>query len=337
MITTEKQLLTLSLPTTFTMVDPVEKTESIADFIGMKEYPVFLTIQDPAVAITSGYNEKDAVALWTRHGKQIITPDEYMDLVEAFKPDLYMTLCDGDTDMNSSSKRIRKSVERSKKMFERCLHRHNSSAVLGKKGLLGAIEGGYSIEARTLSVQTFAGEDLAGFVIDGLHKNGPLTENIKFTSIENVIKHTINLLPEDKMRVSTGSWNPETVINLVDMGVDLFDSSYAYFITERSCALTFLCQHSEANESAMISIAETRYADDFSPICRVCECLTCKNHTRAYLHHLHHTKELLERVLLMIHNTHHCLQYFKEIRESLKSGTFQDLKYRIHGKFSKSV
>lgn len=44
-----------------------------------------------------------------------------------------------------------------------------------------------------------------------------------------------------------------------------------------------------------------RYKDDFSPICKKCECLTCQNHTRAYLHHLHHTKEMLGLILLMMY------------------------------------
>lgn len=45
----------------------------------------------------------------------------------------------------------------------------------------------------------------------------------------------------------------------------------------------------------------SRYADDFSCICKECKCLTCQNHSRAYIHHLHHTKELLALVLLMMY------------------------------------
>jgi len=45
----------------------------------------------------------------------------------------------------------------------------------------------------------------------------------------------------------------------------------------------------------------SRYADDFSPICKKCKCLTCQNHTRAYIHHLHHTKEMLALVLLTMY------------------------------------
>lgn len=56
-----------------------------------------------------------------------------------------------------------------------------------------------------------------------------------------------------------GSWNPATVLDLVELGVDVFDSSYPYVITEQNQALTFMCDHDicENNQYAM-SIAEKR-------------------------------------------------------------------------------
>lgn len=60
------------------------------------------------------------------------------------------------------------------------------------------------------------------------------------------------------MRVVMGSWNPVTVIDLVALGVDLFDSSYPYSITERSCALTFLYEHSTTEDQPLILISEAR-------------------------------------------------------------------------------
>lgn len=44
-----------------------------------------------------------------------------------------------------------------------------------------------------------------------------------------------------------------------------------------------------------------RYVEDFEPICKACSCLTCKNHTKAYINHLIQTKELLAQVLLMMY------------------------------------
>ncbi|KAL1456387.1 hypothetical protein WDU94_001118 [Cyamophila willieti] len=63
-----------------------------------------------------------------------------------------------------------------------------------------------------------------------------------------------------------------------------------------------------------------RYESDFTPVLSQCECYTCRNHTRAYIHHLISVKEMLASVLLSIHNLHHYFKFFKTIRESLLSG-----------------
>jgi len=56
-----------------------------------------------------------------------------------------------------------------------------------------------------------------------------------------------------------GCWNPATVLDLVELGVDVFDSSYPYVITEQSQALTFLCDHDTCeNSQHAMSIAEKR-------------------------------------------------------------------------------
>lgn len=47
------------------------------------------------------------------------------------------------------------------------------------------------------------------------------------------------LLPENKMRIVHGCWNPVVIIQLVKLGIDLFDTSYLHVVTERQAALTF--------------------------------------------------------------------------------------------------
>ncbi|XP_015604359.1 queuine tRNA-ribosyltransferase accessory subunit 2 isoform X2 [Cephus cinctus] len=333
MVTTEQQFLSVSLPSTITMAEFVKQTPSFTDFVSMQEYPTFLSINDPAETTTSGHQEKHSISIWAKHGRHILSPDSYMDIVETFKPDMYVALCDGDTDEKSSAKRISKSIERSKTQLETCLLRHNSSNTIKSKGILGAIEGGYNLHARERCINYLKDKTLLGYVIDGLHKNGPQVQKINTDQIRNVIEHTINLLPTDKLRVSMGSWNPATLVDLIDMGVDVFDSSYAYLATEKATALTFLCDHQPTDNhhtSYVISVAEDKYADDFTPICKSCECLACQKYTRAYLHHLCHCKELLLLVLLMIHNTHYYLQFFKTIRKHIKEGTFKEFQKKIH-------
>lgn len=335
-VTTEEQLLTVSLPSTILMEDVIKELDvSFADFVSMKEYINFLSIHDPAYTTNPGFQQLDSISVWSRTGRVVVSANKYMELVKAYKPDLYVALCDGDTNVNSSAKRVSKAVRRSKTLLEQCLDIHLRSDILKSKGILGPVEGGYNLQAREESIDYLKDKPLAGFVIDGLHNNGPDVQNISLEQIKQVVQHTVNLLPIDKIRVSMGCWNPTTVLDLIELGVDVFDSSYPYIITEQSQALTFMCDHDTCgNNQCVMSIAEKRYADDFSPICKKCECLACQNHTRAYIHHLHHTKEMLALVLLMIHNIHHYLQFFRVIRDSIKKGTFNQLQTKIRLKYT---
>jgi len=119
------------------------------------------------------------------------TAKKYMDIVQVYKPDLYVALCDGDTNINSSAKRVTKAIIRSKTLLEQCLDIHLSSDVLKSKGILGPIEGGYNLQAREESISYLKDKPLTGFVIDGLHNNGPEVQDISSEQVKQVIKHTI--------------------------------------------------------------------------------------------------------------------------------------------------
>ncbi|XP_015182893.1 PREDICTED: queuine tRNA-ribosyltransferase subunit QTRTD1 homolog [Polistes dominula] len=334
-VTKQQHLLSISLPSTLKMEECIKKLNvSFAEFVSMKEYINFLSIQDPTETTPLGFQQADSISVWSREGRSIFTADKYMDLVESFEPDLYVALCDGNK--HDSKKRISKAMCRSKTLTDQCLRRHAASNKLKSKSILGAVEGGYDLQIRKESVEYLIDKPLAGFVIDGLHQNGPDVKDIQLKQIKNVIEHTINLLPADKLRVSLGCWNPLVTLELINLGIDIFDSSYPYIITERSEALTFLCDHDSCkNISHVLNFSEKSYKDDFSPICEHCECLTCKNHTRAYLHHLQMTKELLGMVLLMIHNMHHYIEFFKLIRQSIKEDKFNQFREKINLKFTK--
>ncbi|XP_020284220.1 queuine tRNA-ribosyltransferase accessory subunit 2 isoform X2 [Pseudomyrmex gracilis] len=332
MVTTKQQLLSVSLPSTISMKDTLKELNiSFAEFVCMEEYINFLSIHDIAYTTNSGFQRLDSISLWSRTGRVFLTAKDYMEIVQAFKPDFYVALCDGDTNVNSSAKRVSKAVSRSKVLLEQCLDIHLGSDTLKSKGILGPVEGGYNLEAREESISYLKDKPLAGFVIDGLHNNGPSVQNVSSEQVKQVVQHTINLLPADKVRVSMGCWNPTTVLDLIELGVDIFDSSYPYVITEQSKALNFMCDCSDtcASDEYAISVAEKRYKDDFSPICKKCTCITCKNHTKAYLHHLQQTKEMLGSVLLMIHNTHQYLDFFTAIRDSIRNGTFNQLRTKF--------
>ncbi|XP_063987357.1 queuine tRNA-ribosyltransferase accessory subunit 2 [Diachasmimorpha longicaudata] len=338
MLTKEQQMLSVTLPSTITMLDAVQQSQSFTEFVSMQEYPTILTIQDPTQKTPHGYQKYVTTAVWSKHGQHQITPETYMNLVEAFKPDIYVALCDGDSNEETPEKKVTKVVERSKRQFDQCFQIHQSSDILKNTCLLGAVEGGYDLSAREQSARFLMEKNLEGYVIDGLHVNGPEVQNLQFGKIKDVVHHTLDMLPVDKLKVSMGCWNPNVILELIDSGVDIFDSSYPYVMTETAKAITFMCDSHEHDSNyhpeLVISISDKRYADDFSPICDKCQCLTCKNHTRAYLNHLYNTKELLFSVLLMMHNTHTYLEFFKTIREHIRKGTFSQFKKQFIDKFS---
>ncbi|KAG7187650.1 hypothetical protein KM043_016708 [Ampulex compressa] len=337
-VISEQCALSLSLPTTLSMVDPISELKvNYANFVGMKEYIHFLSIQDPGEAIDFSYEQSSYVAVQCRTGKRKITVNDYMNAVQTFKPDLYLALCKGDTNINSSKKRVMKNVHSSNLLLEQCLKTHQDSKLLKlSSGILGAVEGGYNLEARQLSINYLKDKPLQGYVIDGLHENGAVARDIPFAQIREIVQHTIELLPAEKLRVSMGSWNPVTVLGLINLGVDIFDTTYAYIATEKTEALNFLCNDCCNNVEPVIKISEERYKNDFSPICKKCQCLACQNHTKAYMHHLSETKEMLGMVLLMIHNMHHYYQFFSAIRENLRNGTFDEFQVKICSKFRHS-
>jgi len=73
-----------------------------------------------------------------------------------------------------------------------------------------------------------------------------------------------------------------------------------------------------------VSIRSARHAREFEPIDSECQCYTCQNYTRAYIRHLHHTKEVLGLRLSTIHNLHFYLDLMRHMRQAIIDGTFVD-------------
>ncbi|XP_066600528.1 queuine tRNA-ribosyltransferase accessory subunit 2-like [Prorops nasuta] len=335
-VTSDRHMLLASLSSTISMSKSIEALNStLGKFTSMEEHLQLLSIHDTAITTTRGHQKLNSVAVWNKLGRHQLTANEFMDVVEILQPDIWVALCDGDTDINSGKKRLFKAVNRSNALLEECLERYKKSVGLKSTAILGAVQGGYDLSSREYSINYLKDKPLSGYVIDGLHTNGPDTQSISIEQIRNIVQHTINLLPNDKPRVSTGCWNPITILNLIELGVDIFDSTYAYTMTEESKALTFLCDNDDCKHTVpFITLLDERHKDDFTPICEKCKCLACRSYTKAYIHHLCQTKEMLNLVLLMIHNMHQYLQFFQDIRNNMRGGAFKEFYKKIQSKFS---
>ncbi|XP_014985301.3 queuine tRNA-ribosyltransferase accessory subunit 2 isoform X2 [Macaca mulatta] len=232
-----------------------------------------------------------------------------------------------------------------------------TNKVLQKSVIIGVIEGGDVMEERLRSARETARRPVGGFLLDGFQGN-PTTLETRLCLLSSVTAE----LPEDKPRLISGIGRPDEVLKCIERGVDLFESFFPYQVTERGGALTFsfdyqlnpeeiLLQQNGTQEeikcvdqikkmeitgcnqeitSFEINLKEKMYQEDFNPLVRGCSCYCCKNHTRAYIHHLLVTNELLAGVLLMMHNFEHYFGFFHSIREALKNDKLAQLKELIH-------
>ncbi|KAF6121333.1 queuine tRNA-ribosyltransferase accessory subunit 2 [Phyllostomus discolor] len=335
-----------------------EYKEGVGKFIGMPEFLLYCSLHDPVRPCPAGYVTNKSVSVWGVGGRVEMTASRFMAIQQALQPDWFQCLSDGEASCAepTSIKRARKSVDRSLLFLDHCLRLQEESEVLQKSTIIGVIEGGDVMEERLRSARETAKRPVGGFLLDGFQGN-PATLETRLNLLSSVTAE----LPEDKPRLISGVGQPDEVLECIERGVDLFESFFPYQVTERGCALTFsfdyqpnpeetLLQQNGTQEeikcvdqtkkikttscnqemtSFEINLKEKKYQEDFDPLVRGCSCYCCENHTRAYIHHLLVTSELLAGVLLMIHNFEHYFGFFHSIREALKSDRLALLKELI--------
>jgi tRNA-guanine family transglycosylase len=114
----------------------------------------------------------------------------------------------------------------------------------------------------------------------------------------------------------------------VQRGIDTFDCVSPTRIARRGCLFISPSSGGCRKNKFRINIKSARYREDDQPVDPNCCCPTCRRYSRAYLRHLYVSSELSYFRLATLHNLHFMLRLMEEIRESIKTGTFMDLKGR---------
>jgi len=173
--------------------------------------------------------------------------------------------------------------------------------------LFGIVQGGMF---ETLRDESLAGLNELGFdgiAIGGLSVGEPKEDMMR------VLEHIGPRLPADKPHYLMGVGTPEDLVAGVANGVDMFDCVMPTRNARNGWLFT---------RFGDIKIKNARYKEDTKPLDETCDCYACKNFSRAYLHHLHRTGEILGARLNTIHNLHYYLQIMKEIRAAIDAGQF---------------
>ncbi|XP_018429620.1 PREDICTED: queuine tRNA-ribosyltransferase subunit QTRTD1 isoform X2 [Nanorana parkeri] len=335
-----------------------EYKEGIGKFAGLSDAVLYCSVSDPVTPSPNGYNTNKTVSVWGSGGRIELTPQKFMSIQSALKVDWFQCLADGEVmPSGCSRKRAKKSVDRSLSFLDECLQLLAKNDVLKDKVVIGAIEGGDLLDERLRSARETAKRPVGGFLLDAFQGTA-MTQETKLNLISSVTAE----LPEEKPRFIHGVGRPDEVLNCVELGVDLFDSSFPYEVAERGCALSFDHQYEPDPETAVldkaelcdveknredqtendkleldqsqmtsyeICLKEKRFREDFRPLLPGCTCYCCRNHSRAYVHHLLISKELLAGILLIIHNFQHYFSFFRSARAALRDGKLHLLKEAI--------
>jgi queuine tRNA-ribosyltransferase len=173
--------------------------------------------------------------------------------------------------------------------------------------LFGIIQGGMFEDLRDFSLAGLTEIGFDGYAIGGLSVGEPKEDMLR------ILAHTAPKMPKEKPRYLMGVGTPEDLVAAVSNGIDMFD---CVMPTRNARNGWLFTQYGD------IKIKNATYKNDTRPLDEDCSCYTCRNFTRAYLHHLHKVGEILGARLNTIHNLHYYQTLMQDMRAAIENHSF---------------
>jgi queuine tRNA-ribosyltransferase len=216
-------------------------------------------------------------------------------------------------------------VRRTSAWAIRCLDEHKrlSDTNIGApyQALFGVIQGAQYQDLRRRAAKELGGMISSGISFDGFGIGGALDKE----SLGTIISWVNEELPREKPKHLLGIGAPEDLFTGVENGIDTFDCVQPSRIARTSAVYTM---------TGRFNVSNAPFRRQFVAIDDECDCYTCANYTRAYLHHLFRGKEILGATLATIHNERFIVRLVDQIRSALLNGNFKDLKFDFLGRYS---
>ncbi len=269
----------------------------VSDSGGWQVFSLPKKITDEGVVFRSGGGKN-----------KLFTPEMSIQVQFEIGSDIIICL-DDFTMPGVSTRKVEDSVRRTtlwakkcKEEFQRQLERRGLTEET-RPLLFAVIQGDRNYELREQSAKElieigFDGYGYGGYVVD------------EETGLDLKISEFIaGLIPDDKYKFALGIGKPWDIASLKEFGWDIFDCTlptrdarHGRLYTLKESPENLDLRNKESYE--LLQITKTKFSEDLSPIENDCECFTCKNYTKAYLHHLFKVKETLAYRLATSHNLH---------------------------------
>ena len=211
------------------------------------------------------------------------------------------------------------SVRRTHDWAVRCVAEHRRLTEVRREkpyqALFGVVQG-----AQYEDLRRQAARGLAEIGFDGFGIGGALEKQ----NLATIVGWVTEELPADKPRHLLGISEPDDLFAAVAAGADTFDCVSPSRVARNAAVYS---------ATGRFNITGARFKRDFTPIDDECDCYTCANYTRAYIHHLFKAKEMLSSTLCTIHNERFIISLVDRIRQSILDGRFDELQTEVLGRY----
>jgi queuine tRNA-ribosyltransferase len=229
--------------------------------------------------------------------KMLLTPEISMRIQRTLDSDIAMVF-DECTQHPATRDATALSMQLSMRWAQRSKTAHEGS----RNALFGIVQGGMYEDLRDESLAALTEIGFDGYAVGGLSVGEPKED------MQRIQQHIAPRLPADKPRYMMGVGTPEDIVQGVGDGVDMFDC----VLPTRNARNGWLY-----TRRGDVKIRNARHRTDTRPLDETCPCYTCRNFSRAYLHHLQRVNEILGAQLNTLHNLNYYLTLARELRQAI--------------------
>lgn len=241
-----------------------------------------------------------------------IDPEISMQVQRDLGSDIVM-IFDECTPYPATEQQARESMELSLRWADRSKTAHGDNP----SALFGIVQGGMYESLRTESLAGLVKIGFDGYAIGGLSVGEPKEDMLR------VLEHLAPEMPADKPRYLMGVGKPGDLVEGVRRGIDMFDCVMPTRNARNSHLFT---------SEGVVKLRNAKYRSDTGPLDPLCDCYTCTNFSRSYLHHLDKCNEMLGAQLNTIHNLRYYQTLMAQMRQALSEDTFDAFLQDFYGR-----
>ncbi|RFU12019.1 tRNA guanosine(34) transglycosylase Tgt [Rhodobacteraceae bacterium W635] len=243
--------------------------------------------------------------------RHVLTPERSMEIQRLLGSDIVMAF-DECPALPADRERIADSMRLSMRWAAR------SRAAFGDRpghALFGIMQGGLDRDLREESAEALRAIGFEGYAVGGLAVGEGQA------AMFDCLDYAPDLLPADRPRYLMGVGKPDDIVGAVKRGIDMMDCVLPTRSGRTGQAWT---------RRGMVNIKNVRHQDDPRPLDEECGCPACTGYSRAYLHHVFRSREIISSMLLTWHNLHYYQQLMQQIRDAIAADDFAGFEARFH-------